>query len=101
MRHVARMAIVPNDISAEIAYSDLKRIVYENGEPWSSVAQCDLYLRAAGMYRDTQSAEAEKDGLRISKRDIESSIVECRKARAALLFTCQPATVIVPPDELR
>lgn len=91
----------PADIAPSISYSDLTAIVDQHHEPWESVAQCDVFLRAAQMLRRREPSEAEKDGMRYSKRDLESAIVQCRKQRAVLALCSRPTEVIVPPDELR
>ena len=35
-----------SDLTADLSYIELARIVDENGEPFESLAQCELYLRA-------------------------------------------------------
>ena len=37
------------DLSADLLYADLTRIVDEKGEPFESYTQCDLFLSTVGM----------------------------------------------------
>ena len=49
--------MVPADITSDLSSSELFRIVDANSEPWESVAQCDLFLRAAGITTPEQLDE--------------------------------------------
>lgn len=84
-----------------MSYGDLVAVYETNCEPFVSVAQCDLFLRAASMLRRRTPAETEHVGERLVLRDIDSAMAEARKARGILTLQCGPATVYVPPDELR
>lgn len=90
-----------SELTADLSYSDIARIVDENGEPYESLAQCDLFLRAAGMLRRRVPEETDHSGERIRTRDLLSMIEECRRARNVFLFAAQKPTVIVPRDLLR
>lgn len=89
------------DLTAELSYADLARIVDENGEPFESLAQCDLFLRAAGMLRRRVPEEADHSGERIRTRDLLSMIEEARRFRGVFRMTSEQPTVIVPRDDLR
>ena len=90
-----------SDLTADLTYADLARIVDENGEPFVSLDQCELYLRAAGMLRRRTPAEAEQSSARINTRDLNTMMAEARKARAVFLLANQSPTIIVPRDDLR
>lgn len=93
--------MIPSDLTAATSIDELYAVYDANCEPFESLAQCDLFLRAASILRRRLPAETEGQGERIALRDLESAIVEARKARGAFAFYATPATVIVPPDELR
>ena len=70
------------DLTADLMYLDLGRIVDENGKPFESLAQCDLFLRVAGMLRRRAPEEANHSGERIRTRDLLNMIEEARLAKA-------------------
>lgn len=91
----------PSDLSPTMTLADLWRVYDANCEPFQSVAQCDLYLRAANMLYRRLPAESEGAGERITLRDLSMAIAEARKARGILSFGAAGATVIIPHDDLR
>ena len=84
-----------------MSLEDLAAVVDNNCEPFTSVAQCDLYIRAANMYWRRVGEELEHSGERIKTRDLMRSIEHARKMRAVLSLQSQPGEVIVPTDCLR
>ena len=90
-----------NDLTAGLSYSELARIVEEHGEPYESLAQCNLFLRAAGMLRRRVPEETEHSGERMRTRDLLAMIEEARRARGVFLIAAQKPTVLVPCDDLR
>ncbi|MBN1855078.1 MAG: hypothetical protein JW829_20260 [Pirellulales bacterium] len=93
--------MLATDLTADLAYDELARIADENGEPFNTLAQCDLFLRAAGMLRRRIPEEADNAGERIRTRDLNTMMAEARKARSIFLLANQSPTVIVPCDDLR
>lgn len=93
--------MLATDLTAALTYAELAAIVDENGEPFESVAQCDLYLRAASMLRRRVPEEADHSGERIRTRDLLEGMKEARKVKAILSYTGRAHEVIVPTDELR
>ena len=90
---------MPAEPSADLSYSELARIVDENCEPFTTLAQCDRFIKAASMLRRREPSESESQGERVSKRDLMDQIVEARKAREVFLLTSSTrTTVIVPTD---
>lgn len=88
------------EVTADLTYDELARIWEENGEPFDSRAQCDLFLRVASILRRRTPQEAEQSGNRIATRDLLDSIHQARKARAVFLIADEKPTVIVPTNTL-
>jgi hypothetical protein len=90
-----------SDLTPAMTIANLWEVYETHSEPFESVNQCNVFLRAASMLRGRLPAESEGNGERVSLRDIESAMVEARKQRNIMLAVCRPATVIVAPDRLR
>lgn len=84
--------------TADCSFEELARIVDENCEPFESLAQVNRFIKAAAMYRRREPAESENNGERITKRDLESMLVEARKAQAVFQMASGRTPVIVPTD---
>lgn len=93
--------MLPSDLSSATSLDELWRVYADNCEPFYSVAQCDLFLKAANILRARLPAETEGNGERVSLRDLIAAIEFARKVRYGLCFASRPATVVVPPDRLR
>lgn len=93
--------MLPSDLSAETTTDDLWRAYDANCEPWESLAQCDLFLRAAAILRRRLPAEVEGAGERLTLRDLDDAMRECRKHRGVFALGAAPVQVPVPPDALR
>ncbi len=84
-----------------MTYDELAAVYDDNCEPFSSVEQCDLFIKAANVLWRREKDEAEHSGERYKTRDYMRAIERAEKAKKVLLFTCQPGEVIVTPDRLR
>lgn len=89
-----------NDWSA-LSYSEVRAIVENNGEPFTTSDQCDLFLRAVTVLRGRQPAESEQEGNRVLMRDVELQIVEARRMRGIFRVAVDLPTAIVPSCDLR
>ncbi len=93
--------MLATDLTADLTYDELAKIVDEHGEPFASVQQCDLYLRAAGMLWRRVPEEAEHAGERFRSRDLQTGIKLARLSRGMLLLQAQRPVGIVTTDDLR
>lgn len=84
-----------SDLSADLSYAELADLYDENCEPFSTVEQCDLFLRVANMLRRRTPEEADHSGERIKTRDIEIAMQEARRKKGVLLMCARPTEVIV------
>ena len=89
------------DVTSALTTPELRRIVEDHGEPFKSAAQCEVFLRAAGMLWRRTPAEGEESGSRVVTRDLQRQMDEARKALGRFEMTSEGATVIVPPNDLR
>ena len=93
--------MLATDLTADLTYAELAAVVDENREPFYSLDQCELYLRAAGMLRRRVPEEADHSGERIRSRDLQVGIEMARKSRGVFLLSAQCPVSIIPPDDLR
>ncbi len=89
------------DLDPAMSFDELAKVYEENSEPFESLAQCNLFLRAAAMLRRRIPEEAEQGGERIRTRDLDSQMQIARRARAVFQVASQKPVAIIPPANLR
>jgi hypothetical protein len=87
-----------SDLTANLTYAELADIVDENGEPFETVEQCKLYLRAASMLRRRVPEESEQSGERLRTRDLLEGIKEARKWMSIYLLSSEKPQAITPGE---
>ena len=98
---ILRAMVLAADLTSQMSFDDLAAVVEENGEPFESLAQCDVFLRAAAMLFRRAPEEIEEGGQKMRTRDIERLMLVARKARARFQYCIQKPVHIIPPAALR
>jgi hypothetical protein len=89
------------NVTGELSYTELARIVDDHTEPFLSALQCQIFLRAASMLWRREPAETDQSGDRVSKRDLQVQMIEARKSLAVFQFGTARTTVITPTHDLQ
>ena len=90
-----------NDLDPAMTRDEWALVFRRNSEPFATLAQCELLIRAAAVLRQIDPEEAEQGGERIRTRDIDVQSQIARRARAAFQYGTQKPVHIIPPANLR